>query len=224
MKVWVYVEGKSDVDALSALWGNWKEKLREKGWGIPIIPLVNKSKYFENIGHRAAEKLLNDPKDLVVGLPDLYPNRDYATTEYKHNNLKELQNVQNRLVNESLSSKKKVREADVDSHMARFYASALKHDLEVLLLAATSQLQSRLRTQDKLSGWRLPPEDQNQSKPPKRIVEELFSKYRKGKSYNQVVDGPAILRDADLREVAEQCPTFRAMIDWIGEKTGVREY
>lgn len=105
--------------------------------------------------------------------------------------------------------------------MARFYASALKHDLEVLLLAATSQLQSRLKTQDKLSGWRLPPEDQNQSKPPKRIVEELFSKYRKGKSYNDVEDGPAILRDADLCEVAKQCPVFRAMIDWIGEKTGV---
>ncbi len=115
----------------------------------------------------------------------------------------------------------KVRISDVDSHMARFYASALKHDLEVLLLAATSQLQSRLKTQDKLSGWRLPPEDQNQSKPPKRIVEELFSKYRKGKSYNDVEDGPAILRDADLCEVAKQCPVFRAMIDWIGEKTGV---
>ncbi len=108
--------------------------------------------------------------------------------------------------------------------MARFYASALKHDLEVLLLAATSQLQFRLKTQDKLSGWRLPPEDQNQSKPPKRIVEELFSKYRKGKSYNDVEDGPAILRDADLREVAEQCPAFRALINWIGKKTGVPGY
>ncbi len=224
MKVWVYVEGKSDVNALSALWSNWKQKLREKGWGIHIIPLDNKSKYFENFGHRATEKLLNDSSDLVVGLPDLYPNQNYANTEYRHNNLKELQNVQNRLVNKSLSSEKKIREADVGSHMARFYASALKHDLEVLLLAATSQLQSRLKTQDKLRGWRLPPEDQNQNKPPKRIVEELFSKYRKGKSYNDVEDGPAILRNADLREVAEQCPAFRVMINWIGEKTKVPGY
>ena len=224
MKVWVYVEGKSDVGALSALWSGWKEKLRDEGWGIQLIHLENKSNYFIKIGHRVTEKLLNDPSDLVVGLPDLYPNQNYATTDYRHNNLKELQNVQNRLVNESLSSEKKVREADVDSHMARFYASALKHDLEVLLLAATSQLQSRLNTQDNLSGWRRPPEDQNQNKPPKRIVEELFSKYRKRQSYNDVVDGPAILRNADLQEVAEQCPVFRAMINWIGKKTGVRGY
>ena len=230
MKVWVFVEGSSDVKALSALWSEWKEKLGEKGWGIHIIPLDNKSKYFRKIGPRVIEKLLNDPSDLVVGLPDLYPNQNYATTEYKHDNLKELQAVQNRLVNKSLSSQKKVKQTDIDSYRARFYASALKHDLEVLLLAATSQLQSRLKTQDKLSVWRRPPEDQNQNKPPKRIVEELFSKYRKGKSYNQVVDGPAILRNADLREVVFdergtiQCPVFRDMIDWIGDKTKVPGY
>ena len=222
MKVWVYVEGKSDVGALSALWGNWKQKLREKGWGIQLIHLENKSNYFIKIGHRVTEKLLHDTRDLVVGLPDLYPNQNYATTEYKHNNLQELQDVQTRLVKQHLQQK--VSRTDIDSHMARFYASALKHDLEVLLLAATSQLQSRLKMRNKPSGWRRPPEDQNQSKPPKRIVEELFSKYRKGKSYNDVEDGPAILRNADLREVAEQCPAFRAMINWIGEKTRVRGY
>ena len=222
MKVWVYVEGKSDVYALSALWSGWMQKLSTKGWGIKLIDLKNKSQYFRNIGYRVTEKLLNNTSDLVVGLPDLYPNRDYANTEYKHDNLKQLQDVQTQLVKQNLQQQ--IRRADVDSHMASFYASALKHDLEVLLLAATSQLQSRLKTQDKLSGWRLPPEDQNQSKPPKRIVEELFSKYRKGKSYNDVVDGPAILRDADLREVAKQCPAFRAMINWIGEKTRVRGY
>jgi hypothetical protein len=45
MKVWVFVEGSSDVKALSALWSDWKEKLRDEGWGIQIIPLENKSSY-----------------------------------------------------------------------------------------------------------------------------------------------------------------------------------
>ncbi len=98
MKVWIYVEGKSDVGALSALWGNWKEKLGEKGWGIQLIHLENKSNYFIKIGHRVTEKLLYDTRDLVVGLPDLYPNQNYATTQYKHKNLQELQGVQTRLV------------------------------------------------------------------------------------------------------------------------------
>ena len=222
MKVWVFVEGSSDVKALSALWSGWNQKLSEKGWGIKPIPLENKSNYFRKIGSRATEKLANDTRDLVVGLPDLYPNRDYADTEYKHNNLQELQGVQRRLVKQHLQQQMG-RRADVDSHIAHFYASALKHDLEVLLLAATSQLQSRLKMSNMPRSWRQPPENQNQDRPPKRIVEELFRINLK-RSYRENTDSDAILRKADLREVAEQCPTFCAMIDWIGEKTGVPGY
>ncbi len=223
MKVWVFVEGKSDVQALSALWSGWKQKLREKGWGIQLIPLENKSNFFRKFGPRATEKLLHDTRDLVVGLPDLYPNQNYVNTRYKHDNLQELQGVQKSLVNESLSSQQKVRRTDIDGYRTRFYASALKHDLEVLLLAATSQLQSRLRMQNSPSGWRRPPEDQNQNRPPKKIVEGLFRRHLR-RPYREISDSDAILRNADLREVAEQCPAFRAMIDWIGEKTGVPGY
>lgn len=219
MKVWIFVEGHSDEKALSALWNDWKQRLRENGWGIELIPLENKSKYFRKIGARATEKLANDACDLVVGLPDLYPNRDYANTEYKHDNLKELRAVQRHLVKQNL--RKKFRQTD--SYMARFYASALKHDLEVLLLAATSQLQSRLKMSNRPSGWRQPPEEQNQDRPPKKVVEELFRRRLK-RSYRENADSAAILRDADLRQVAEQCPTFRAVIDWIGGKTGVSGY
>ncbi len=217
MKVWIFVEGRSDVQALSALWNGWKQRLSKEGWGIQLIPLENKSKYFRNIGPRAVEKLANDPHDLVVGLPDLYPNRDYANTEYRHDNLAGLQAVQTRLVKQNL--RKKGRQTD--RYMARFYASALKHDLEVLLLAATSQLQSRLKIRP--SGWRQPPEKQNQDRPPKKVVEELFRRHL-NRPYREIIDSAAILRDADLQQVAQQCPTFCDMIDWIGEKTGVSGY
>ena len=221
MKVWIFMEGSSDVKALSALLNGWKQVLSTKGWGIQVIPLDSKSKYFRKIGSRATEKLANNADDLVVGLPDLYPNRDYAGTEYKHDNLEELRDVQTRLVKQSLQQE--VRRADIDGHIARFYPGALKHDLEVLLLAATSQLQSRLKMSNRPSGWRQPPEEQNQDRPPKRIVEDLFRRHLK-QSYRENTDSYAILRNADLREVAEQCPTFRDMIDWIGEKTGVPGY
>ena len=219
MKVWIFVEGKSDVQALSALWSGWKQKLSEEGWGIQLIPLESKSNYFRKIGSRATEKLANDAHDLVVGLPDLYPNQNYANTDYRHNNLQELQGVQRRLVERHLQRIGR----HINSHMARFYPSALKHDLEVLILAATSQLQSRLKMSNKPSGWRQPPEEQNQDRPPKRIVEDLFQRELK-RAYRENTDSYAILRNADLREVAEQCPTFRAMIDWIGGKTGVPGY
>ncbi len=219
MKVWVFVEGKSDEQALSALWSGWKRELGKKGWGIQLIHLGSKSKYFNKIGPRVVEKLVHDTRDLVVGLPDLYPNRNYANTEYKHDNVEELRDVQTRLVKQKLEQE--VRRADFDSHIARFFASALKHDLEVLLLAATGQLQSRLR--NGTSGWRRPPEEQNQDKPPKKIVQDLFLKHL-GRAYRENTDSHAILRDAGLREVAEQCPAFCAVIDWIGEKTGVPAY
>ena len=221
MKVWIFVEGESDVHALPSLWRDWKQKLGTKGWGLRFILLKNKSKYFSDIGHLATEKLVYDTRDLVVGLPDLYPNRDYANTANKHANLRELQAVQRRLVKRNLQQK--VRPADVDSYIARFYPSALKHDLEVLLLAATSQLQSRLKMRNRPSGWRRPPEDQNQDKPPKKIIEELFQKNLK-RSYRAITDSTAILRNADLQEVAEQCPAFRAVIKWIGAKTSVPGY
>ena len=210
MKIWIFVEGDSEVRALSALLNGWKQQLGKKSWGIKLVNLDGKSNYFKRIGPRAVERLLHDTRDLVVGLPDLYPNRDYANTKYKHNNLEELRDVQTRLVKQILQQE--VRRADIDGHIARFYPSALKHDLEVLLLAATSQLQSRLKMSNKPSGWRQPPEEQNQDRPPKRIVEDLFQRELK-RSYRENTDSDAILRDADLREVAEQCPTFRAMID-----------
>ena len=219
MKVWIFVEGESDVQALSALWRGWRQRLGKKGWGIQLIPLKNKPEYFRKIGARATEKLEHNTRDLVVGLPDLYPNQDYANTEYRHDDLEELRAVQTRLVKQNLE--KKFRQTD--SHMARFYASALKHDLEVLLLAATSQLQSRLKMSNRPSGWRQPPEEQNQDRPPKRIVEELF-RTRLKQAYRENADSAAILSNADLRQVAQQCPTFSAMIDWIGEKTGVSGY
>ena len=221
MKVWIFVEGESDVQALPSLWRDWKQKLGAKGWGLRFISLDNKPNYFKSIGHRATEKLVYDTRDLAVGLPDLYPNRGYANTAYKHANLKELQAVQRRLVKQNLQEK--VRPADVDSYIARFYFSALKHDLEVLLLAATSQLQSRLDMRNSPRGWRRPPEDQNQNKPPKKVIEELFEKNLK-RSYHEITDSVAILGNADLQEVANQCPAFRAVINWIGAKTSVPGY
>lgn len=227
MKVWVFVEGESDRLALSALWDGWNGKLREAGWGIRVVPLDDKSRFFRKIGPRAAEKLVGDTHDLVVGLPDLYPNRPYEGTAWEHSSLKALQDVQNRLVAEGLRAV--FRQQNPADFMKRFFAGALKYDLEVLLLAAKSRLRSRLRTSEQLGNWSKPPEDQNHDHPPKRVVEELF-RLKLRRSYRDTTDGSAILREATLREVVYdekgtvQCPAFRTVIDWIGEKTGVSGY
>ena len=232
MKVWIYVEGRSDELALKALWESWRAKLRKKGHGIRVIPLDNKSKFFRKIGHLAAEKLIANKEDIVVGLPDLYPNQPYVETIYEHPNLTELESVQKREVSNALQRIFGVDHSQVGQLIERFLPSALKHDLEMLLLAAQRELRGYLGTPDQLGKWRSPVEDQNQQRPPKRIVEELFrTKSKTRYAYRDTKDASAILRNVtDLKTIIYdasnqiKCPVFKALLDWIGGKTGIPAY
>jgi hypothetical protein len=226
MMVWVFVEGVSDRVALNALWMPWMRRLRKAGWGIGIAPLANKSQFFRKIGAHAAERLLARQDDIVVGLPDYYPNQPYAETAFQHSNLTDLLSLQRRLTHEVLSRKG----VDADEVLQRFCPSALKHDLEMLLLAASDQLASHLGAQERLGQWRHPVEEQNQNRPPKRVVEQLYC-VKRGRAYRDTKDAPAVLgRVTDLRQILHsksgqvECPVFKAMLDWVASKTGVPAY
>ena len=230
MKVWVFVEGESDRIALNTLWASWQNRLGKKGWGIQIHPLDDKSRYFRKIGHRAAEKMVNNDQDLVVGLPDLYPNGVYSHTEFKHDDISELKNVQMRLVWNTLQTVFNLSPKNAEATLSRFFPSALKHDLEVLLLAAVDELRQALGTEETLGGWRHPVEDQNQQKPPKYVVEELF-RTKKGRSYRDTMHAKVVLEKVtDIKKLLFsnsgqlECPVFKETMDWIGERTGVAAY
>jgi hypothetical protein len=230
MKVYVFVEGDSDRIALNTLWANWRNVLGAAGWGIHMIPLDDKSRFLRKIGHRAAEKLVNDPRDLAVGLPDLYPNHGYENTPYKHANLQDLKRVQTHLVAGALAQKFGLSQGQCDVALKRFFASAFKHDMEVLLLAAKEELRSVLGTPASIRNWRHPVEDQNQVEPPKYIVAELFrTKLRR--HYRDTVHARAVLEKVtDIKGLLytssrqSQCPVFKEMMDWIGSKTGIAGY
>ncbi|MDO8720980.1 MAG: DUF4276 family protein [Syntrophales bacterium] len=230
MKVWIFVEGESDRIALNTLWEKWRESLRKFGWGIQIIPLDGKSRYFRKIGPHAAEKLMHNENDLVVGLPDLYPNSEYKNSSYKHNNLYELKMLQKQLVKDNLAKVFGASPVDIQAALARFYPTAFKHDLEMLLLAAREELRKVLETNDALGNWRHPVEDQNQIKPPKYVIDELFQA-KKGRKYRDTVHAKAVLEKVgDIKTVLYhngnqlQCPVFKDLLDWIGAKTGVSAY
>ena len=230
MKVWVFVEGESDRIALNALWASWQTRLGKKGWGIQIHPLVDKSRYFRKIGHRAAEKIVHDEHDLVVGLPDLYPNAEYSHTDCKHADLSELKAVQTRLVRDALQTVFNLPPKNAEATLARFCPSALKHDLEALLLAAVDELRQVLGTEETLGKWRHPVEDQNQQKPPKYVVEELF-RTKKGRSYRDTRHAKVVLEKVtDIKKLLFsssgqlECPVFKETMDWIAARTGVPAY
>ncbi len=232
MKVWIYVEGDSDRLALKTLWKNWCDRLRTAGHGIEIFPLADKSRFFHRIGPLAARRLCDNSEDIVIGLPDLYPNQEYIATRFKHANMTELESVQRIEVSNALQDKFGIRSQQVGQLLERFLPSALKHDLEMLLLAAQRELRLFLGTPDRLGKWRSPVEDQNQERPPKRIVEELFRTKSKAKrAYRETKDASAILRNVtDIRTIIYdasnqiKCPVFKALLDWIGERTGIPAY
>lgn len=224
MIVRVYVEGPSDVTALNTLWKDWREKMRNAGWGISISHLDNKSKFLRKIGPRAAANLRDCSNDLVVGLPDYYPNQSDRNVQHYHDTFDELLSLQRTLVCDSLKNSG----CNANTHVQRFYPSALKHDLEMLLLAARNQLRAHLDTSDSLSErWRHPVEEQNQNRPPKRIVEELYREKRK-RAYRDTTDAPAVLgKVTNLEDILYseskqlECPVFKDLLDWMAGKTGV---
>jgi hypothetical protein len=228
VKAWIYVEGDSDKIALNSLFNVWKRTMRATGRGVEVIPLENKSQYFRKFGALAAEKLRSNGVDVVVGLPDLYPSSPFSTTLHAHSNYSELQAVQRKLVLKQLTEQHGMSVGSASVLIqGRLYAAALKHDCEMLLLSATDLLRKHLRVDEHLVCWTIPVENQNQDKPPSRIVESLYRTKRK-RCYLPTVDTKAVLGQVEslneiLYHVPNQlnCPEFKATVDWIANKTGV---
>jgi hypothetical protein len=205
------------------------KKLNEAGCGLRLVSLEDKMRLLKKIGAHAAEKLVSSPDDRVIALPDLYPMKSYDNTEFRHGNLSGLRELLNLRVADAL---KHLYKADPQLFMWRFYASALKHDLESLLLAAEPALTKYLRVGGRLGAWNNLVEDQNDDEPPKRIIEKIFrTKSPKRIAYRDTVHAPAILEQVEnldsllhFENGRVRCPTFKDTVDWIVEQTGVTAY
>lgn len=193
MKVVVYVEGEGDRICLETLLGPLVQAKAAAGVLIEFVSTTHgdrKRVLLTRTPVRAAVTILNDPRIIVVILPDLYPPNkgfDHATCE-------ELQAGVLQLFREEILR----RHGSDDRPVSRFRVYCLIHDLEVLLLAAEEQLM----TDGGLTAvmWTKPVEEQNHGNPPKRIVEKLI------RGYQPTVDGPRILAGADYRVISQRCP------------------
>jgi hypothetical protein len=175
---------------------------RANGVGVSFHPQGGKTPLLNDVPRRAADHLAEHPDDWVFALPDLYPMAPFRGGENAHESFDELE----RLLRARFQSRASERRMPPEMSV-RFKVHCLKHDLEALLLAAPERLRERLGTRDRLTGaWRLPVEDQNDDKPPKRIVEDLFRRYRRKGNYVDTIDGPWILGNADLAAIEDACP------------------
>lgn len=202
MRVLVYVEGPADRDALAAVFRSVIEAGRARRVGISFHPQHSKDALLDGVPRKAADHLADHPEDLVIALPDLYPMARYVGTRSSHTSFEELES----LLHERFEARANRLNLEAETRK-RFRVHCLKHDLEVLLLAAPVELRQRLGTSDQLrSAWRKPVEDQDDDRPPKRVVEDLFRKYRKRPGYIDTTDAPWILGRADLTAIEAACP------------------
>lgn len=229
MRVFIYVEGASDRDALKALWRRWIANLNSRGIGVEIPDLKNKAEFLKNIGARAAQNLAAPQNSLVVGLPDLYPTHGFKD-DLRHSCLEELCELQRRKVGRALKDVYGVRQDDIDCYLERFKPSALKYDLEMLLLAVGPKLREYLDAPVELKRWRRPVEDQDDNRPPKKVVQDIFAQYGRGtkRQYYDTIHARAVLGLVDsidevFRDSAglRQCPAFEELCQWLGAKTGI---
>ncbi|WP_287127507.1 DUF4276 family protein [Candidatus Cyanaurora vandensis] len=169
MKVLVYIEGPSDKAALEVLLAPLILKKQEEGIAIEFLILGTgdaKKSVLLKVPQKAANIILNDSTAIVIAMPDLYPKNKGFPHETKE---ALYAGIRHRFVQDL--EKKGV--SDDPHYSDRFKVFCFKHDFEVLILAAEAVLKNYLGVSSLPRTWRLPVEDQNHSKFPKSVVEEL---------------------------------------------------
>lgn len=214
MKVIIYVEGPSDRDSLSALLASLITQAAQGGCLIQFIPTEGKRPLMTKVPLRAVNILRNDRKARVFALPDLYP----PNIVHPHSSYDQLKQA---LIDDFRNECNRLK-VDSASLLGRFHVHCLKHDLEVLLLAAEEQLKRRLELQTfptKIR-WSKPVEDQDHQRPPKRVIEELFRHTKR--RYIDTVDAPLILEGVDPFNIASKCPQcFKPFLNDLSKLAGI---
>ncbi len=212
MRVVVYVEGRSDKDAMKALLSPLLERKRKEGVAIGFFEFPDgdrKKALLTKVPVKAANIILTVPGSIVVAVPDLYP-RNKA---FPHETADELTaGILARF--ESAVRRKNANE--LERAKGRFRAFCFKYDLEALVLAAEESLKARLEAPGLERTWRDPVEDQDHDHPPKRVVEQLFKD--RNKPYVDTVDAPVILGSCAYQDISDRCPQcFKPFVQFLDQ-------
>ncbi len=208
MKIIVYVEGRSDKDAMERLLSPLIQLKKESGTTIEFFETPDgdrKKSLLLKVPEKAVRILQNNLDAIVVAMPDLYP----PDKGFPHRTAQEL-------CDEIMKQFAQAIQRDsADSRLIeRFHAFCFKHDLEALILAAHEQLAVRLGVSPLIPNWIVPVEDQNHNHPPKHIVAGLFQSH--SEKYVETIDAPAILGKADYKTIAERCPQqFKPFVEFL---------
>lgn len=210
MRVLVYVEGRSDADAMQGLLAQLIARRMTDGVSIEFFPQASgdaKKSLVLTIPVRAARTILNDATAIVVAVPDLYPRNK----GFPHSTFEQLRQGMLGTFRAELGRRGGAGDARA---AGRFHVFCFKHDLEALVLAADGQLASYLGIPPIPVTWTISVEDQDHDRPPKHVVSDVFR--ASGKRYQETVDAPSILENADPQTIAARCPQcFKPFLDFL---------
>lgn len=215
MRVIIYVEGSSDKNAMEALLAKLIDNKLEAGVSIEFFPIKGgdndrggdaKKDLLLNAPTKAVNILCNNPNSIAIILPDLYPKNK----GFPHETFEQLERGIMNNFSQALQ-KKGIQDERIAK---RFKIFCFKYDMEALILASESALQTKLGVTSLTVTWQIPVEDQNHDRPPSKIVEQLFRDA--GKTYKKTVDAKLILGNTSYLEIAEKCSQcFKPFIEFI---------
>jgi hypothetical protein len=94
-----------------------------------------------------------------------------------------------------------------------FYPHTALHDFEAWLLPYWTTIKKLAKHNRAAPSGS--PETVNHQKPPSYWIKEIFKTGTRGKDYNKVIDGMAILKDNDLMIAIQACPELKAFVNRI---------
>lgn len=194
-EVFIYVEGPSDKLGLEVLLSSYLQTTIHRNNYLYIIPMNGKEPLLNKGPIKATNILRNRKNSYVFIVPDLYPqNKPFPHTTYEELKIE----LMNRFKQELLKKNMNNRISN------RFYIHCFKYDLEVLLLASYEIMLQRIGLEKIKRTWKIPVENQNFNKPPKKVIEQIFLNCNK--KYKDTADVPWILARTDLNMLQEKCP------------------
>ncbi|MBN2290382.1 MAG: DUF4276 family protein [Candidatus Glassbacteria bacterium] len=190
-RIIVLCEGETEVIAVREF---IKRKWEENGLrSVGLIPIDLRGQ-LGNL-HDKAERFCRDEKNIAVfTLVDLH--------EFKGVDLRGFGPL-----TEKIGAAKKWLKNDFETRvLEKFHPHLAVHETEAWILADGEALANRLRNRGirpRRNAEKI--DDQN---PPKKILDELFKKYRKHE-YRVLIDGAPLFKKMDFTRVYGSCPNFR---------------
>ena len=191
MKIAILVEGATEVAFREKLREFLQSRLEQK---MPKLHFIKQNSPIpkERKLKKIVETLLdNDGYNAVIALTDVYTGKP----DFKDAN----------------DAKEKMM-TWVDKN-PNFYPHTALHGFEAWLLPCWKTIQKLAK--HNLSAPSGSPETVNHQKPPSYLIKEIFSSGTRGKDYNKVIDGMAILKNNDLMIAIKACPELKAFVNRI---------